>query len=448
MIQRLASVSIVFAVCIACVSAAAAAVLTDPAITENGKVVELHFRMVGYGHIDWQTSIHGQQLWIDLTNARMRMAGQPFQGPMPSPVGGVRIIEPGGDASRIIIDVDGKADYAIGNLAHQLIVRLAPAGAVPNLAEPFMTRNAQLARRRWPQRPRVNVAEYARRPLAPPNSHSSESRPSPNVANPPFTPNSAETSHGGAVAHYRVQKAALFPPNSTPAHPLVVVDPGHGGHDPGTEVDPLYPEKTLALQIATRLAKALIARGINVIMTRTTDTFLTLAQRTAIANRAHADLFISIHLNSSPDPAVAGIETYYLNNTTDRATIRLARMENGVAGGYSLKTEPNLNYILTDMRQQYKAVESASLARMIETATVADVGDLTGIRLDALGAKRGPFYVLVGAMMPAVLVECGFLSNPVEAQRLTTPAYQQAIADGIADAVVHYFNADAAVGNL
>ena len=229
---------------------------------------------------------------------------------------------------------------------------------------------------------------------------------------------------------------------------MVVIDAGHGGHDPGTEAAGDVAEKDLALQIATRLRDALAASGIDARLTRDSDTFLTLAERTQMANRNRADLFVSIHLNSSPDSNTAGIETYYLNNTTDRATIRLARMENDVAGGYGAPGEPNLNYILTDLRQQDKANESASLARMIEAQTVADIDASMGIRLNDLGAKQGPFYVLVGALMPSVLVECGFLSNPDEARLLQAPQYQQGLADGIARAVVHYFNADAAVGNL
>jgi N-acetylmuramoyl-L-alanine amidase len=230
--------------------------------------------------------------------------------------------------------------------------------------------------------------------------------------------------------------------------PLVVIDPGHGGHDPGTNASDGTPEKALALAIASRLCTAVKAEGIRAEITRSDDTFLSLAERTALANQAGADLFVSIHLNSSPDTATSGIETYYLNNTTDHATIRLARMENGVAGGYSLSGGPNLNYILTDMRQQYKANESASLAAMIETEAAASVSASTGMQLNALGAKQGPFYVLVGAMMPAALVECGFLSNSKEAQLLETPRYQQALADGIARAIAHYFKTSADVGNL
>ena len=232
------------------------------------------------------------------------------------------------------------------------------------------------------------------------------------------------------------------------SRPVVVIDPGHGGYDSGTEAGAPLLEKDLALQIALRLQGELACRGVHAILTRTGDYFVTLADRTAFANKAGADLFISIHLNSSPAAATTGIETYYLNNTTDRATMRLAAMENASGGAYGTATGGDLNYILSDMRQQYKANESVALASMIEAQTAADLNASLGAQVSALGAMRGPFYVLVGAQMPAVLVECGFLSNRDEAARLASAQYQQVLAQGIAEAVVHYFNADAAVGNL
>jgi N-acetylmuramoyl-L-alanine amidase len=123
-------------------------------------------------------------------------------------------------------------------------------------------------------------------------------------------------------------------------------------------------------------------------------------------------------------------------------------MENGGADGYGTSSDSNLNYILTDMRQSYKAIEAASLARMIDAQTVADLDAGFGLNVNALGAKMGPFYVLVGAHMPAVLVECGFMSNAEEAARLESPRYQDALAGAIATSVADYFNADVAVGDL
>ncbi|HTQ25391.1 MAG TPA: N-acetylmuramoyl-L-alanine amidase, partial [Candidatus Binataceae bacterium] len=244
--------------------------------------------------------------------------------------------------------------------------------------------------------------------------------------------------------------AVRLPPAAGAAagEPVVVIDPGHGGYDSGTEVGAPLLEKDLALQIAIRLQTELERRRVRAILTRTGDYFVTLADRTAFANKAGADLFISIHLNSSPDAGTTGIETYYLNNTTDRATIRLAAMENASEGAYSTAARGDLNYILSDMRQQYKANESVALASMIEAQTAADLNASLGVRVSALGAMRGPFYVLVGARMPAVLVECGFLSNREEAARLASARYQEVLAQGIAEAALHYFNADAAVGNL
>jgi N-acetylmuramoyl-L-alanine amidase len=262
------------------------------------------------------------------------------------------------------------------------------------------------------------------------------------------------------AARGRVRQSAQHPPAPpgradaapdnaiTPGHPVVVIDPGHGGYDSGTEAGAPLLEKDLALQISLRLKSELEQRGVQAILTRTGDYFVTLADRTALANKAGADLFISIHLNSSPDAATTGIETYYLNNTTDRATIRLAAMENASGGGYGTPAGGDLNYILSDMRQQYKANESVALASMIEAQTAADLNASLGLQVSALGAMRGPFYVLVGAQMPAVLIECGFLSNRDEAAHLSSMQYQRVLAQGIAESVIHYFNADAAVGNL
>ena len=393
--------------------AALAATIVGAAIGKDGPAVEMRFAIRGRG-LRWRLSTHRQELWIDLSDTRMRIGARPFAGREASPVASVTVID-GGGAARIVIGVVGRADYAVVRTPRELTLRLAPAGAVSNLAAPLLaaTRSESFALRRNAQ----------------PRSHPPRGAELASAAPAP--------SNGGVVR-----------PNPADRRPIVMIDPGHGGRDPGTESASGVEEKEIALQIAVRLRSALIARGVDARLTRSADAFIPLDERTRIANAAGADLFVSIHLNSSPDTATTGIETYYLNNTTDRATIRLARMENGVAGGYSAPGGPDLHYILIDLRQQYKANESASLARMIEAATVAGAAAETGIKVNELGARQGPFYVLVGALMPSVLVECGFLSNPSEALLLQSPAYQQAIADGIAQAVAHYFNADAAIGNL
>jgi N-acetylmuramoyl-L-alanine amidase len=405
------------------------AVLESASIQPHDGLVELRFGVRGRG-LKWHLSAHRQQLWIDLENTHLELPS--LEGRAAPPVKGIHTIDPGGGDARVVVEVSGKVDYVVARLPDVLIVRLAPSGAAPDLAAPLLA-EVDHARntRRVPARARRNDSNDL-------NGHGVPMIPAPN--------SNAATTLG--IGPDRLQTASLSPPNPRSSGPLVVIDPGHGGRDPGTAAADSIAEKDVAIAIAQRLASALSSRGFETLLTRTDDTFLSLADRMAVANRAHADLFISVHLNSSPDPGTAGIETYYLNNTTDRATIRLARMENGVAGGYSAPGQADLNYILSDLRQGYKANESASLARMIEAETAANIAASQGLRVHTLGAKKGPFYVLVGAEMPAVLVECGFLSNAAEAQELTAPGYQQSLADGIADAVVHYYNADAAVGNL
>lgn len=396
-------------------------------LERRGPVIELRFMIRGQAP-RLNLSAHGTALWIDLANTRIEIPPRPFFGRESAPIAMVRVTRPGTANSRIVIEVSGKADYAIARLPHEIVVRLAPAGEVPNLAAPILLRGVDkpIATRRGtasalPRRP-VRVAHGE--PRGPAQLASAD----PAFVRPPAP---------------EISRAPLA------GNPLVMIDPGHGGYDPGTRSASGIAEKTLALQIALRVKSALEVRGERAELTRTGDYFVSLPERTRLAKQAHADLFVSIHLNSSPDTETSGLEVFYLNNTTDRATIRLARMENqGVAAGYGPVNDAGLNYILADLRQNYKATESAALARMINAESVADLDSHLGINVHALGARKGPFYVLVGANMPAVLVECGFLSNPAEAAELASAQYQQTLADGIAGAIAHFLSADAAVGNL
>jgi N-acetylmuramoyl-L-alanine amidase len=452
-----------------------AAVITAATVEHQESVTELHFAIKGRG-LGWHLTTHGQELWIDLNHVRMELPPGPLAGNDQPPIAGVHTLDGGGGTARIVVEVIGRADYAVAREPHELVLRVAPAGASGDLAAPFAARTER--RQRQIEQPPVDANSRVAEPgvvVQPGNAsyRTSDDRQQmpkpaaerrqiaaalvPGVAAASMLPGQTRNPEPASFSITHHADTSVTAPAALPspafaiangATPLVVIDPGHGGHDPGTAATDGTAEKDVALAIALRLCAALKAQGIRAEMTRGDDTFLALGERTALANQAGADLFVSIHLNSSPDTATSGIETYYLNNTTDHATMRLARMENGVAGGYSLSGSPDLNYILTDMRQQYKANESASLAGMIEAEAAASAETSMGLQLNALGAKQGPFYVLVGAMMPAVLVECGFLSNTGEAQLLEAPRYQQALADGIAHAVGHYFNADAAVGNL
>lgn len=393
-----------------------ASILTSARIEHRGLTLELHFGFSGpVPRLDLST--HGNEIWIALGRTRIAIPPRPLFGSETAPISSVRAIQSDTN-SRIVVEVIGKSDYAVARLRdrNEIVLRVATTGADPNIAAPIIVHNS-------PRRPAPPVA----RPVA--FAAAENTRPV-SLAQPVAPTSIAVNEDSGQAGHF------------------VMIDPGHGGYDPGTESSAGVMEKDLALQIAMRLKGALETRGIRAELTRSTDVFISLAERTRIANSAGADLFVSIHLNSSPNTDATGIEVYYLNNTTDRATIRLARMENGGADGYGTSNDSNLNYILTDLRQNYKAIEASSLARMIDAQAVADLDSGLGLNVNALGAKMGPFYVLVGAHMPAVLVECGFMSNAAEAARLASPQYQDVLAGATATAVVHYFNGDLAAGDL
>jgi N-acetylmuramoyl-L-alanine amidase len=239
-----------------------------------------------------------------------------------------------------------------------------------------------------------------------------------------------------------------LPRPAPPARRLkIVVDPGHGGKDPGAIGAGDVVEKDVVLAIALQLRDRLQAADFNVVLTRDTDVFIPLEERTARANAEQADLFVSIHGNASPNPRLSGVETYYLNTTDDRATIRLAKMENGLramtggAGGHDVAL------ILSDLVQSYKIEESVALAEQMQKALIGTLRT-HGWKANDLGVKRGPFYVLVGAGMPCVLVEVSFLTHPAEAARLAQPGYQQAIAAGLLRGIQRFVENTRVVENL
>lgn len=216
----------------------------------------------------------------------------------------------------------------------------------------------------------------------------------------------------------------------------IVVDPGHGGHDPGAVGPSGLQEKEVVLAISLKLRELLKDElGLDVVMTRSTDVFIPLEERTAIANKVNADLFLSVHANAAANHNANGIETYYLNLAKTEKAAQLAAKENGT----SLEKVSVLQAILFDLMANYKLNDSAHLADEVQKALYkkartryADVKNL--------GVKQGPFYVLVGATMPSILVEAAFLSNTQEEARLNDPAYRNLAAEGILDGVRGYIS--------
>ena len=213
----------------------------------------------------------------------------------------------------------------------------------------------------------------------------------------------------------------------------IVIDAGHGGRDPGAQ-GPGYTEASLTLDIALRLEKLLVKEpGVEVVLTRRTDEYVGLQERTAIANREDADLFLSIHANASRNRAARGIESYLLNFALTPDAAAVAARENAS----STLTMSHLNDLVKQIALNSKLDESRDLARQVQTAMVRKLRASNQLAKD-LGVKQAPFVVLVGASMPSVLVEVSFLSNRQEGRLLGTGAYRQRIAEALLDGVRRY----------
>ena len=210
----------------------------------------------------------------------------------------------------------------------------------------------------------------------------------------------------------------------------VIIDPGHGGHDTGTIGADGTKEKDVALAIAKKLRTVLTEQGLEVVLTRETDRFVRLEERTRLANVGRGDLFISVHCNSLPQRHIRGIETYTLNLASDRYAIRLAARENAT----SEKGMSDLQFLLADLATRANTEESARLATQVQSGLVSALRNKDA-KIRDLGTKEALFYVLLGTKMPAILVETGFLSNPEEEKRLGSPGYQEDVARAIASGV-------------
>jgi len=224
----------------------------------------------------------------------------------------------------------------------------------------------------------------------------------------------------------------------------IVLDPGHGGHDPGAVGPRNLYEKDVVLDIALKLKKILgQEQEFEVFLTRETDVFIPLEQRTAIANSKNADMFISIHANASTRRDAKGIETYLLNWSNDEEAMKVAARENAI----SLKKMKKMNegrdvldIMLSDLRRDSKREESLNLATFVQKNMVSGLNKSYSHVVDH-GVKQALFYVLFGAQMPSVLVEVSFISNPLEEKLLSKDSYRMELAQSIASGVNKYMSA-------
>lgn len=214
----------------------------------------------------------------------------------------------------------------------------------------------------------------------------------------------------------------------------IVIDPGHGGHDTGTIGPNGLEEKDLVLDVGLRLGKLLEQRlGADVVYTRRDDTFIPLETRTAIANQAQADLFVSIHANSSHNPDARGVETYYLNFTSSRDALEVAARENAVSD----QSIHQLQQLVKTIALQDKVEESREFAADVQHALYSGLAARNPAIHDR-GVKKAPFVVLIGAKMPSILAEISFVSNPQDEHNLRSPAYRQRIALALYRGIARY----------
>lgn len=217
----------------------------------------------------------------------------------------------------------------------------------------------------------------------------------------------------------------------------IIIDPGHGGKDPGAMNRRLkLREKQLTLDVALKLKRLLSEKaGFEVTLTRDGDKYISLEERTAIANSRKGDIFVSIHLNAAPNRKARGVETYFLSFTTDPWATQVAAQENAV----STKSIGELKSLIEKIMQNSKLTESKALAACVQKNLAKTLQKKHDSVAD-LGVKKAPFYVLAGAEMPAVLVEASFLSHRDEARLLRTEAYRSRIATGLYEGILAYIH--------
>lgn len=275
------------------------------------------------------------------------------------------------------------------------------------------------------------------------------------VAKPTAEPTRAPTARPTPLAEVEDREpvvaptaAAILPPESrkvfakesTVRRPLIVIDPGHGGEDLGALGADGVLEKDVVLNVSEFLDEFLRERlRARTFLTRSRDVFIPLPDRTKLANDKDADLFISIHANASEYKTASGIETYYLDNTNDKSSLKLAKRENmSLDFGGGSKNGIDVSFMLSDLIQNAKLDDSISLAHTLQNALHANLS-LYYRDVNNLGVKKAPFHVLVGAHMPCVLVEISFIDHPVEGRRLAEKRYQRMVALAIYQGVREFF---------
>jgi N-acetylmuramoyl-L-alanine amidase len=392
------------------------------------------------------------------------------------PVHQIRVGRHTEDSTRIVLDANGVASYSVYPLynPYRLVIDCVRAPAAPRTpAQPTMAtpaRPATVATAVKPA-PRPSPPAVKARRLVPDLVFALAGGTPANAAafERALEPEAIDASLAGvaplspiaAAATVPIASAAPAAPSALPAPDKnlaggfsiarqlglgvsrIVIDPGHGGHDPGASKNGVG-EADLVLDVALRLEKLLQkVPDVEVILTRRTDDFVPLQERTAIANREHADLFLSIHANASSNVLTRGVETYYLNFASNMDTASVAARENA-ASGQAMGAAPD---IVKSIALNNKLDESRDFATDVQRAMIEKLR-ATNKTVKDLGVKQAPFMVLIGAAMPSVLAEVSFVTNEPEAKLLKGSAYRQKIAEALFAAVRKYQTSLKSVGTV
>jgi N-acetylmuramoyl-L-alanine amidase len=378
----------------------------------------------------------------------------------------IRVAETVPGTTRIVLDLNASVEHSASQLANpdRLVVEIRPTSQTgsplaPPLPPPLQTTRAVEPAPMPAPAPAPAAVETALPPVRLPERPITRSIP-PAAAPKPAPVETVDTrsktsmAEAGAAVESAAPPPATRTPEPKPGPPVaakrnstgqqsltrvlglklgrVVLDPGHGGHDVGTQGPTGLLEKELVLDITKRLGALIEERmGSEVIYTRQDDTFIPLEQRTQIANRQKADLFLSIHANSSPVRTASGVETYYLNFTTDKSALEVAARENAS----SERSIFELGDLVRQIARKDKVDESREFAKRIQTSMSTMAG--RGKTRDR-GVRKAPFVVLIGAAMPSVLAEIGFISNPQEEALMKKPEHRQKIAEALYKGLSQY----------
>lgn len=368
---------------------------------------------------EWDRLANPDRVYFDILEAGQRVSRQKLHV---IPVGDgrvrqIRVAQNKPRVVRVVIDLEGKLDLTVFRLSNpsRLMVEVqAPKAGV------------EISRAPAPAPPVTPaVPETAAPPPAPLPEKAPEAAASKPAAEEPPPAKPAKRNRAGGTSLTRALGLKMG---------KIVIDPGHGGRDTGTIGPTGLMEKDVALDVAKRLAKLVEERlGAEVVLTRTEDVSVPLEARTELANQEKADLFLSIHVNSSRYPGVNGVETFYLNLTRSQADLEVAAREN--AG--SSKSLHQLVELVQKIALDDKIQESRDFAAHMQNALYQLARDQDP-RARNRGVKKAPFVVLIGAQMPSVLVELGFISNPAEERLMRDENYRQKMAEALYNGLAAY----------